>query len=62
MAELECVQALMKMYVKLTEAEAARQGKVTKIKRMNRRKPKTEAKSYPMAAEPVSTYGKNEEK
>ena len=62
MTEPECVQALMKMYVKLTEAEAARQGKVTKIKRMNRRKPKTEAKSYPMAAEPVSTYGKNEEK
>ena len=62
MTEPECVQALMKMYVKLTEAEAARQGKVTKIKRMSRRKPKTEAKSYPMAAEPVSTYGKNEEK
>ena len=55
MTEPECVQELMKMYVKLTEAENARQGKVTKYK-----KPKTESTAYPMAAEHSATYGKKE--
>ena len=55
MTEPECVQELMKMYVKLTEAENARQGKVTKY-----RKPKTESTAYPMAAEHSATYGKKE--
>lgn len=53
MKEPECVQELMKMYVKLTEAENARLGKVTKY-----RKPKAETNAYPVAAEHSAAYGK----
>lgn len=53
MKEPECVQELMKIYVKLTEAENARLGKVTKY-----RKPKAETNAYPVAAEHSAAYGK----
>ena len=53
MTEPECVLELMKMYVKLTEAENARLGKVTKY-----RKPKAETNAYPVAAEHSAAYGK----
>lgn len=52
MTEPECVQELMKMYVKLTEAENAKSGKVTKY-----RKPKVETNAYPVAAEHLAAYG-----
>ena len=52
MTEPECVQELMKMYVKLTEAENAKSGKVTKY-----RKPKVETNAYPVAAEHSAAYG-----
>lgn len=52
MLESNVHMAWMKMYVKLTEAENAKSGKVTKY-----RKPKVETNAYPVAAEHSAAYG-----